>query len=173
MDLSAEPSRVKHITYPLLPPSHKLTKSIYRHFEFGFCFSLTKFFSLFKMAEYWPREEPHPKIENKELPLLKRTNQERPYEQLQYYRSKVPHGKYRKWRVGVTFVKFQLDGQINFLNNKIFPNVNILHFYLSRTSNYKSNMTQVPSVMPEIKSPPAREITPLHQLMYHSCIYLA
>ena len=30
------------------------------------------------MAEYWPREEPHPKIENKGLPLLKRTNQERP-----------------------------------------------------------------------------------------------
>ena len=70
MDLSAEPS--------LLPPSHKLTKSVYRHFEFGICYSLTKFFSLLKMAEYWPREEPHPKIENKGLPLLKRTNQERP-----------------------------------------------------------------------------------------------
>ena len=70
-------------------------------------------------------------------------------------------------------MEFQLDGQINFLNNKIFPNANILHFYLSRTSNYKPNMTQVPSVMPEIKSPPAREITPLHQLMYYGCIYLA
>lgn len=82
-------------------------------------------------------------------------------------------GNIEKWRVGVTFVKFQLDEQINLLKNNIFPNANILHFYLSRTSNYKPNMMQVPSVMPEIKSPPAREITPLHQLMYYSCIYLA
>ena len=62
-----------------LPFSHRVTNSRSQFIvisNLAFVIRWPSF--LLKMAEYWPREEPHPKIENKGLPLLKRTNQERP-----------------------------------------------------------------------------------------------